>query len=76
MRFIAITLSLISIVCLGMTMHAGLKTAHGGDFFIPHLHWGFITLGTLLLTLALCLMFIFKMHGIIHDLVRQLDEKS
>jgi len=56
-------------------MVAGLKAGHGQEFFISHLYWGFATLSVILVTLTLCLLFIFKMHGIIHDLVRQLDQK-
>ncbi len=76
MRIIALTLSLLSILSLSMTMYVGLKAAHGGALFMSHLHWGFLTLGLILLTLTLCLMFIVKMHGIIHDLIRQLDAKE
>ena len=76
MRIIALFFSVASVAFLCLTMAAGLKAAHGQEFFIPHLYWGFATLSTLLITLTLCLLFIFKMHGIIHDLVRQLDQKS
>lgn len=76
MRIIALLGSVVSVLFLAITMMAGLKAGHGQEFFMPHLYWGFATLGTLLLTLTLCLMFIFKMHQIIHDLVRQLDEKG
>ncbi len=76
MRLIASILSLLTVLFLALTMKAGLQAAHGQEFFMSHLYWGFLTLATLLLTLALCLMFIFKMHGIIHDLVRQLDQKG
>ena len=76
MRLIALTLSILSVLSLAFTMYAGLKAAHGGDFFMSHLQWGFISLGLVLFTLTLCLMFIVKMHSIIHDLIRQLDEKE
>jgi len=76
MRIIALTLSILSIVLFALTMTAGLQVVHGHEFFMSHLCWGFATLGVLLLTLTLCLLFIFKMHGIIHDLVRQLDSKD
>ena len=76
MRAIVSSLSLLCIFAFAMTMYAGLKAAHGGELFMSHLHWGFVALGLMLLTLTLCLMFIVKMHGIIHDLIRQLDEKS
>lgn len=76
MRIIAVTLSLLSFFCLSMTMVAGLKAGHGEAFFMSHLNWAFGSLALLLLTIALCLMFIFKMHGIIHELVQQLDAKD
>ena len=76
MRIIALTLSILSILSLSLTMAAGLKAAHGQELFISHLYWGFAALSVVLITLTLCLLFIFKMHGIIHDLVRQLDQKS
>lgn len=76
MRIIALTFSLATVLCLSLTMYGGLKAAHGGQLFMSHLYWGFATVGLLLFTLTLCLMFIFKAHGIIHDLIRQLDEKS
>lgn len=76
MRIIALTLSLVSVLFFCLTMVAGLRAGHGQEFFISHLYWGFATLSLILITLTLCLLFIFKMHGIIHDLVRQLDQKS
>lgn len=76
MRVIAVVGSFLSILFLALTMFAGLKAAHGQAFFMSHLYWGFATLAVILLTLALCLMFIFKMHEIIHDLVKKLDEKG
>ena len=76
MRIIALTLSLLSVFLFALTMAAGLQVAHGHEFFMSHLYWGFTTLGMILLTLTLCLLFIFKMHGIIHDLVKQLDAKD
>lgn len=75
MRMIALFFSFLSVMSLGITMYAGLRAGHGQEFFMSHLYWGFATLGILLITLTLCLMFIFKMHGIMHDLVRRLDEK-
>ena len=54
-------------------MVAGLKAGHGQEFFMSHLYWGFASLSVVLLTLTLCLLFIFKMHGIIHELIRKLD---
>ena len=76
MRFIALTLSALSVLLFCFTMRAGLSAAHGQEFFIRHLYWGFATLSAVLVTLAFCLMFIFKMHGIIHNLVRQLEERE
>jgi uncharacterized membrane protein len=76
MRIIALALSVLSVLCLSLTMAAGLKAAHGQEFFISHLYWGFISLSVVLVTLTLCLLFIFKMHGIIHDLVDKLDQQS
>ena len=76
MRVIAVTLSILSIVMIGMTMAGGLSAGHGESFFMSHLYWGFATLSVILVTLALALMFIFKMHGIIHDLIRQLDAQE
>ena len=76
MRIIATALSLLSVLFLALTMKAGLMAAHGQEFFMSHLYWGFATLAIILLTLTLCLLFIFKMHGILHDLVRQLDQKE
>ena len=73
MRLISTFFSILSVVFFCLTMAAGLKAGHGQEFFISHLYWGFATLSVLLLTLTLCLLFIFKMHGIIHDLVKQLD---
>lgn len=75
MRIIALVLSLLSLLFLGLTMRAGLMAAHGQEFYVSHLYWAFGTIGLIALTLCLCLMFIFKMHGIMHDLIRQLDEK-
>ena len=75
MRLIALGLSVLSVVFLCLTMAAGLKVAHGQEFFMSHLSWGFATLSTVLVTLTLCLLFIFKMHGIIHDLVKKLDQQ-
>ncbi len=57
-------------------MAAGLKAGHGQEFYVSHLHWSFASIGLVALTQALCLMFIFKMHTIMHDLVRRLDEIS
>ena len=74
MRVIALTLSGLSILMFSLTMVSGLKSAHLQEFYLSHIYWSFATLAVLLLTLALCLMFIFKMHGIIHDLIRQLDK--
>ncbi len=76
MRLIALIFSFFSVSALCLTMVAGLKAAHGQAFFMSHLYWGFATLSLMLVTLTLCLLFIFKMHGIIHTLVRQLDAKS
>jgi TRAP-type C4-dicarboxylate transport system permease small subunit len=75
MRAIAVFFSFLSFLCLGLTIVAGLKAAHGQEFYISHLYWAFASLGILSLTLALCLMFIFKMHSIMHDLIRRLDAK-
>ncbi|QQR81464.1 MAG: hypothetical protein IPJ69_04915 [Deltaproteobacteria bacterium] len=69
-------MSLLSFLCLMLTMHAGLKAGHGQEFFVSHLTWSFISIAVLSLTLTLCLLFVFKMHGIIHDLVKQLDDKG
>lgn len=76
MRLIATGLSLISVGLLVMTMFAGLRTAHDQTLFMGHLQWSMLTLFVVMLTLALCLMFVFKMHSIIHDLVRQLDGRG
>ena len=57
-------------------MAAGLKSAHGQNFYISHLSWGFASLSLVVIALTLMLLFIFKMHGIIHDLVKKLDEKG
>ena len=76
MRLIALVLSMLSLVSLGLTMRAGLMAAHGEQmFYVSHLYWAFGSIGVVALTLCLCLMFIFKMHGIMHDLIRQLDRK-
>lgn len=76
MRLIAVILSLLSLVFLGLTMRAGLLAAHGETlFYMSHLYWAFASIALISLTLCLCLMFIFKMHGIMHDLIRQLDAK-
>ena len=74
-KIIALTLSILSVGSLMMTMAAGLKTAHGETLITSHLNWGFISLGLVLLTLAFFLMFIFKMHGIIHQLMDDLEKK-
>lgn len=76
MRAIAITFSVLSVLMFSLTMVSGLRAAHLQEFYMSHMYWGFATLAVLLLTLALCLMFIFKMHGIIHDLIRQLEESD
>lgn len=76
MRIIALTLSIFSVLFLALTMAAGLKAAHGQEFFMSHLYWGFASLSVVLITLTLCLLFIFKMHVIIHDLVQKLDQQS
>lgn len=76
MRAIALITSFLSILFLSLTMVAGLKAGHGQEFFISHLYWGFASLSMILITLTLCLLFIFKMHGIIHDLVKRLDNGS
>ncbi len=76
MRMIALVTSFLSVLLLCLTMAAGLKAGHGQQFFISHLYWGFATLSMLLVTLTLCLLFIFKMHGIIHDLIKKLDERG
>ena len=68
MRIIAVTLSLLSVIMISLTMKAGLRAAHGQEFFLPHLYWGFAALGIVLITLTLCLMFIFKMYGMIEEL--------
>jgi len=74
MRLIALVLSTLSLTSLGLTMRAGLLAAHGEQlFYMSHLYWAFGSIGLVALTLCLCLMFIYKMHGIMHDLVRQLD---
>jgi hypothetical protein len=75
MRAIAVFFSLLSFVSLALTIVAGLKAGHGQEFYVSHLYWAFGSMAVLSLTLALCLMFIFKMHSIMHDLVRQLDAK-
>jgi len=75
MRIIAVVLSMISLTLLGLTMRAGLLAGHGQQFYVSHLYWAFGTVAAMSLTLCLCLMFIFKMHGIMHDLIRQLDAK-
>ena len=76
MRVIALSLSILSVLFLSLTMAAGLKVAHGEGLFISHLQWGIASLSVVLVTLTLCLLFIFKMHGIIHDLVKKLDQKG
>ncbi|HSA59951.1 MAG TPA: hypothetical protein VLJ37_09740 [bacterium] len=76
MRAIALTLSFLSLLTLALTMRAGLVAAHGQKFFVSHLYWSFASIGIVALTLTLCLMFIFKMHGIMHDLIRRLDAKG
>jgi hypothetical protein len=76
MRIIALVLSILSFTALGLTMRAGLMAGHGQQFYVSHLYWAFATVGLFSLTLCLCLMFIFKMHGIMHDLIRQLDAKN
>lgn len=76
MRMIATFLSLLSLALVVITMMVGLKTAHGQDFYLSHLKWAMLTLGVVMLTQAFALMFIFKMHSIIHDLVRQLDGRG
>jgi hypothetical protein len=77
MRIIALVLSLLSLLSLALTMKAGLLAAHGQQlFYMSHLYWAFGSIGLVSLTLCLCLMFIFKMHGIMHDLIRRLDEGS
>ncbi|MBI2066567.1 MAG: hypothetical protein HYW02_02615 [Deltaproteobacteria bacterium] len=76
MRFIALFFSFLSVFLLCLTMAAGLKAGHGQEYFIPHLYWGFATLSVVLITLTLCLLFIFKMHGIIHELADQLESKE
>lgn len=76
MRMIAVFLSVLSVLFLCLTMAGGLKAGHGQEFFVSHLYWGFASLSVVLLTLTLCLLFIFKMHGIIHSLVRKLDDKE
>lgn len=76
MRIISVVFSVTSVLCLCFTMAAGLKAAHGQEFYLSHLHWGFVSLSVVLVTLTLCLLFVFKMHGIIHDLVRKLDSKQ
>jgi ACR3 family arsenite efflux pump ArsB len=73
MRIIALVLSFVSLLSLALAMHAGLKAGHGQEFFIPHLYWSFASIGLVALTFTLCLMFIFKMHSIMHDLIRRLD---
>jgi hypothetical protein len=75
MRIIALLLSFLSLLSIGLTMVAGLKAGHGQEFYMSHLYWAFASIGLVTLTLALCLMFIFKMHSIMHDLIRQLDAK-
>jgi hypothetical protein len=75
MRIISLALSAASLLVLGLTMHAGLKAGHGQTFLMSHLYWSFASIGIVALTLTLCLMFIFKMHGIMHDLIRRLDAK-
>lgn len=76
MRVIATVMTILSFLCVMLTMHAGLKAGHGQEFFVSHLTWAFISVAVLALTLTLCLLFVFKMHSIIHDLVKQLDEKG
>jgi hypothetical protein len=73
MRIIALTFSALSVFMIAMTMAAGLSVAHGENLIMSHLYWGFGALSVVLLTLTLCLLFIFKMHGIIHDLVAKLE---
>lgn len=75
MRVIAVLFSLLSLLFLGLTMVAGLKAGHGQEFYVSHLYWSFASIGLVALTLTLCLMFIFKMHTIMHDLIRRLDQK-
>jgi ACR3 family arsenite efflux pump ArsB len=75
MRAIALVLSFLSLLFLALTMRAGLSAAHGREFFVSHLYWSFASIGLVALTLTLCLMFIFKMHSIMHDLIRRLDAK-
>ncbi len=75
MRIIALVLSFVSLLSLALTMRAGLMSGHGQEFFMSHLYWAFGSIGLVALTLTLCLMFIFKMHGIMHDLIRRLDAK-
>lgn len=76
MRLIALVGSFLSVLFLCLTMAAGLKAAHGEKFVMSHLQWGFAALGAVLITQTLCLLFIFKMHGIIHDLIRRLDRQT
>lgn len=75
MRFLAVLFSFLSLLCLGLTMVAGLRAGHGQEFYVSHLYWSFASIGLVALTLTLCLMFIFKMHTIMHDLIRRLDQK-
>lgn len=75
MRVIALALSFLSLLSLCLTMAAGLKAGYGQEFYMSHLYWSFASIGLVALTLTLCLMFIFKMHSIMHDLVRRLDAK-
>ena len=70
MRIIALLFSFLTLLSLSLTMVAGLKAGHGQEFFMSHLYWGFASIGLMALTQTLCLMFIFKMHSIMHDLVR------
>lgn len=55
-------------------MAAGLKSAHQQEFYMSHLYWAFASIALVAVTLTLCLLFIFKMHGIIHELMKKLDE--
>jgi hypothetical protein len=74
MRLIATTLSLLSLLVFIITMIAGLKAGHGQEFFMSHLFWAFGGLAILILTLALSLMFIWKMQGIIHTLIAKIEK--
>jgi hypothetical protein len=70
-KIISLVMSFLSVLFVSFTMVAGLKAAHGQEFFVSHVYWGFLSLVTILITLTLSLMFIFKMHGMICELEKE-----